>query len=323
MLTLFGNAYNYTASITIGYIGVDVDLWLWMTWLLWPLIVTFLLPLTIVLLFYITGVILYVYKLHRERLINAYENNFWDGALKTVAALWDAHGWIWHGYEVNGLENVPIDSPALLVYYHGAIPIDLYYMISRIYLIKAKLVHTVADHFLFKLPGWSIISEPLKVIPGTVQTCSDILKENNLLAISPGGVYEAQFGDRYYRLMWKKRFGFAKVAIDAKVPIIPIFTQNIREAFRCIGIGRRFWLRIYLWTRLPIVPIYGGFPVKLRTHIGKPIPYDPDLSAEDLQKKVASAIEELICQHQKVPGNILRALCERVYNPLGCSKKKT
>lgn len=159
--------------------------------------------------------------------------------------------------------------------------------------------------------GWSIISEPLKVIPGTVQTCSDILKENNLLAISPGGVYEAQFGDRYYRLMWKKRLGFAKVAIDAKVvsvdtfiiiaktsknhyllcrvlfqPIIPVFTQNIREAFRCVGIGRRFWLRIYLWTRLPIVPIYGGFPVKLLTHIGKPIPYDPDLSAEELQKKV-------------------------------------
>lgn len=72
------------------------------------------------------------------------------------------------------------------------------------------------------LIGWSIISEPLKVIPGTVQTCSDILKENNLLAISPGGVYEAQFGDRYYRLMWKKRFGFAKVAIDAKVVSVNI-----------------------------------------------------------------------------------------------------
>jgi len=41
-----------------------------------------------------------------------------------------------------------------------------------------------------------------------------------------------------------------------------------------------------LWTRLPIVPIYGGFPVKLRTHIGKPIPYDPNISADDLKKKV-------------------------------------
>lgn len=55
------------------------------------------------------------------------------------------------------------------------------------------------------------------MIPGTVQTCSAILKENNYLAISPGGVYEAQFSDSYYRLMWKKRLGFAKVALDAKV----------------------------------------------------------------------------------------------------------
>lgn len=38
-----------------------------------------------------------------------------------------------------------------------------------------------------------------------------------MLAISPGGVYEAQFGDSYYELMWKKRVGFAKVALDAKV----------------------------------------------------------------------------------------------------------
>jgi hypothetical protein len=57
----------------------------------------------------------------------------------------------------------------------------------------------------------------MKVVPGTVQTCSNILKENNLLAISPGGVYEAQFSNSYYKLMWKNRLGFAKVALDAKV----------------------------------------------------------------------------------------------------------
>lgn len=37
-----------------------------------------------------------------------------------------------------------------------------------------------------------------------------------MLAISPGGVYEAQFGDSTYQLMWKNRMGFAKAAIDAK-----------------------------------------------------------------------------------------------------------
>lgn len=56
----------------------------------------------------------------------------------------------------------------------------------------------------------------MKVIPGTVQSCSSILKEGNLLAIAPGGVYEAQFSNNY-SLMWKKRLGFAKVALDAKV----------------------------------------------------------------------------------------------------------
>ena len=70
-------------------------------------------------------------------------------------------------------------------------------------------------------------------------------------------------------------------------PVIPMFTQNIRESFRVVGFGRQFWLKIYQWTRLPIVPIYGGFPVKLKTHIGKPIPYDPALSPEELSAKVS------------------------------------
>ncbi|KAL1115219.1 hypothetical protein AAG570_007250 [Ranatra chinensis] len=252
-----------------------------------PLVVTFMLPLVILALFYMTAVILYIYKLHRQRILDAYETDIWDGARKTVAALWDAHGWIWHGYELQGADNIPDDSAALVVYYHGAIPVDLYYFMSRLYLTRNRLVHTVADRFLFSIPGWGIISEVLKVIPGTIQTCSTLLREGNLLAISPGGVYEAQFGDSRYRLMWKKRLGFAKVAIDAQVPIIPMFTENVREAFRTLGFGRRLWTRLYLWTRLPIVPIYGGFPVKLVTHIGPPIPFEPGITPEELQKKVS------------------------------------
>lgn len=311
MLTFCSNLLHYIQTYVVDYI--DNDFTLWLTWLLTPLIITFLLPLIIVLLLYVTASILYIYKLHRHRLRHAYEVDFWDGARKTVAAVWDAHGWIWHGYEISGVENIPEDSPVLFVYYHGAIPIDMYYFISRLYLLKNRLIHTVADKFLFKIPGWAIISEAMKVIPGTVQICSAILKENNYLAISPGGVYEAQFGDSYYRLMWKKRLGFAKVALDAKVPIIPIFTQNVRESFRCVGFGRKLWLRLYLITRLPIVPIYGGFPVKLKTHVGPLIPYDGTLTPEQLQVKVAAALEELILKHQRIPGSILRALIERFY----------
>lgn len=70
----------------------------------------------------------------------------------------------------------------------------------------------------------------MNVIPGTVQTCSEVLKDNNLLAISPGGVYEAQFSHSY-ELMWKKRLGFAKVAIEAKVVIYCITNKCILSCF--------------------------------------------------------------------------------------------
>lgn len=305
------NLWNSIEHVVVDYI--DVDFTLWLSWLLMPLIITFLLPLMIVILLYVSASILYVYKIHRATLRQAYETDWRDAGSKVVAALWDAHGWIWHGYEVVGLENIPVDQPVLFVYYHGTIPIDLYYFLSRVLLFNSKLIHTVADRFLFKMPGWSVISDVLKVIPGTVQICSTILKEGNMLAISPGGVYEAQFGDSYYRLMWKKRLGFAKVALDAKVCIIPFFTRNIREAFRTMSWGRRFWLRLYALTRFPFVPIYGGFPVKLKTFVGKPIPYDESLTPEQLQIKVAAALEELIQQHQKVPGSITRALLERFH----------
>ncbi|XP_014242341.1 transmembrane protein 68 [Cimex lectularius] len=308
---MFQTISDYLYSYLIEYI--DIDFTLWLSWMLMPLILTFLLPMVILALFYTTAVILYVYK-YWDRLKYAYENDFWDGARKTVAALWDAHGWIWHGYEIRGMENIPEDEAVLFVYYHGTLPVDLYYFIARIYLVTNKLIHTVGDRFLFNVPGWSIISEGIKVIPGTLQTCSAILKEGNSLAISPGGVFEAQFGGPDYRLMWKRRLGFAKVALDAKVSIVPMFTQNVREAFRNVTFGRRIWLKLYLKTRLPLVPIYGGFPVKLITHVGKPISYNVcDGTPEDLQKIVAKAISDLIDTHQKLPGSILRGVVERVY----------
>ncbi|KAL0273456.1 UNVERIFIED_CONTAM: hypothetical protein PYX00_006112 [Menopon gallinae] len=291
---------------------IDYDYYLF--WALAPLLITLLLPATIVVILYLDALILYVYKLHWGNIIHGYENGFHNGALKTVAAIWEGHAKIWHGYEVVGLENIPDTGGALIVYYHGAIPIDLYYLMSHVFLRKNRQIYSVADRFLFKIPGFSILAENIKIIPGTVQECSNILKANNLLAISPGGVFEAQFGDSNYNLLWRNRLGFAKVALDSKKPIIPMFTQNLREAFISVAIGRKFWLKLYAWTKLPFVPILGGFPVKLRTYIGKPIFYEGS-NPEQLKMKVMESLNTLITEHQRTPGSISRALIDRFYTP--------
>ncbi|XP_060134180.1 monoacylglycerol/Diacylglycerol O-acyltransferase-like [Zootoca vivipara] len=82
-----------------------------------------------------------------------------------------------------------------------------------------------------------------------------------------------------------------------------------KTAYRTIGKTRLTkWL--YDKTRCIFLPIYGGFPVKLRTFIGEPIPYDPNITAVELAERAKTALENLRDKHQKRPGNILRALSE-------------
>ncbi|XP_013789006.2 transmembrane protein 68-like [Limulus polyphemus] len=169
--------------------------------------------------------------------------------------------------------------------------------------------------FMLNLLGWGLLMEVFHVFTGSVQTCAQVVREGHLVAIAPGGVLEAQFSDENYNLLWGRRTGFAKVALQTQCPVIPVFTKNVREAFRSISVGRSLLRKLYDKTRIPVVPIYGGFPVRLRTYIGKPVSYDENTSPEELVEKTAEAVRNLIYQHQKLPGNILRALMERVYEP--------
>ncbi|KPM03941.1 transmembrane protein 68-like protein 1 [Sarcoptes scabiei] len=229
----------------------------------------------------------------------------------SMKVMWEAHGYIWYGYELEGLDNIPDSGPAIIVYYHGALPVDYYYLSSKCLLTKKRSIYSVADRFMFKIPGWSFVLSLLKVFPGSVSSCVQVLNEGNLLSIAPGGVREAQFGNHYYNLIWSGRVGFAKVAKQAKVPIIPVFTQNIREAFRTVQILPNFFRKIYDTYKIPLMAIYGGFPVKLKTIVGKPIHFDPEDTVEEIAEKTARELEKIIRINQTIPGSILRAMVQR------------
>ncbi|XP_019403697.1 PREDICTED: transmembrane protein 68-like isoform X1 [Crocodylus porosus] len=301
-------AYVLEEWTGVEYIEDYLNYVAYLLWLFTPLIIVFLLPGIILLFLYFSIIFLYIYKRKKE-LKEAYSNDFWDGAKKMLAVIWYGHARIWHGYEVHGLEKIP-EGRGLLIYYHGATPVDYFYFVAKLLLVKNRSCYSVADHFVFKIPGFKLLLEVFGVMHGPQERCVKVLKNGNLVAISPGGVREALFSDETYVLMWGNRRGFAQVAIDAKAPIIPMFTQNVREGIRTLGRIKLF-RRMYEYFRLPFVPLYGGFPVKYRTYIGDPIPYDPNLNAAELAEKAKNAIQSLIDKHQKIPGNIFRALRER------------
>jgi len=57
------------------------------------------------------------------------------------------------GYEISGFDKIPDEGAALLVYYHGALPVDLYYLMANAILHKRRCLRAVGDRFLFIIPG--------------------------------------------------------------------------------------------------------------------------------------------------------------------------
>lgn len=99
------------------------------------------------------------------------------------------------------------------------------------------------------------------------------------------------FSDHHhYETKFSGRLGFARIAKETQVPIIPIFTRNIREAFRQVPIMKNFVKFIYNRYRIPLFLTYGGMPVKLTTIIGEPIRFESDATIEQIAEMVIVSI---------------------------------
>ncbi|XP_032078837.1 transmembrane protein 68-like [Thamnophis elegans] len=262
----------------------------------------------IVLICYACTFCLYIWK-KKYNIKGDFSDEIWKKPKLCIANLVILCGKIWHGYEVIGMENLP-QGPGLIVYYHGAVVFDYIMLIAKVYAKTGRTIQSVVHCFFYLIPGIKLCLDIVGCIEGKQTFCADVLNRGYLLGIAPGGLREQNFSNENYNLEWSTRTGFAKVALKNKVPIIPMFTENLREAYRTVGnTSLSKWL--YEHFRFLCLPIYGGFPVKLRTYIGEPIPYDPNLTAKELAEKTKIAIENLRDRHQKLPGNILRALLER------------
>ncbi|XP_039207367.1 transmembrane protein 68-like [Crotalus tigris] len=195
--------------------------------------ILFAVPLAIVLFFYISALFLHLYQ-RTLKLNGNYCSNIWDPVKLIIATILDGYGRLWHGYELHGIENIP-DGPGLIIYYHGAVPLDYLYFLAKFFILKRRCCYSIADDCLFIFPGIKALTGVTGIIENKKEECLNVLKKGKLLGISPGGMREALFSDESYKLIWHKRKGFAQLAIDTKVPIIPMYTQNVREGYWIFG----------------------------------------------------------------------------------------
>jgi len=229
-----------------------------------------------------------------------------------LANFWDNFTNIYHGHQVFGLENIPSNSPVLLVWYHGPVPIDYFSLVAKLYIRDGKLVNSVVHKSLKRNPFWKVSEKLLKVTSNGRSYCVDQLENGETVGVAVGGAEEACF-DFDYNTEWGSRTGFAHVALLAGVPIIPIFTENIREAYTTMRTGETIWRFIYETIKVPVIPLYGGLPVKLITHVGTPILLNEKETAEQLAKRVQTSMQGMISKHQNKEKSVFGIIMDRFY----------
>ena len=137
-----------------------------------------------------------------------------------IMNLWYYHGKVYHGYEIQGLENIPDNEGAILVFYHSTAPTDAGYFLANMFFKRdRKRIVTIVDRVTLGLPGYKTFAEAMEMISGTVDGCIDLINSNNLIALYPGGKREQAVGDSTYKLIWPDRAGFAKIAFATKTVI--------------------------------------------------------------------------------------------------------
>lgn len=175
-------------------------------------------------------------------------------------------------------------------------------------------------------------------VAGHRESAVALLKSGFWTGVIPGGADEALVGHAdCYRVRWpESRKGFARVAMEAGVPLVPFFVRNVEESrwnplhelwHRCHGwvpfewitraripvlssAAYTFGIVVWFMTAWVAIPV----PVRCTTIFGRPVAYRADEPVEAVVARCEAALQSLIDANQPNAAqgrNYARALGER------------
>jgi 1-acyl-sn-glycerol-3-phosphate acyltransferase len=217
-----------------------------------------------------------------------------------------------------GLDNVPATGPAILVANHsGGVPYDgamLLYGINRDHPSHRRVRPLVAN-FVFHSGWMSHVVARIGGVRASTETALPLLAAGNLVAVFPEGLKGV--GKLYrerYRLVRFGRGGFARLAQEARVPLLPVAIVGAEEIHPVIS---RF-TALAEPLGIPYIPITPTFPwlgplgllpvpTKWTIQIGSPVdppaaadPQQATTVAEQVRSSIDGMIADLLAQRRSI-----------------------
>lgn len=122
-----------------------------------------------------------------------------------------------------GIDLVPREGPALLVGNHTLYGLlDTPVLYDELRRRRGVYPRALGDHLHFRVPLWRDVLQRCGAVDGTRENARALLDAGAHVLVFPGGGREVakRKGERN-KLVWQRRTGFARLAIEAGVPIVP------------------------------------------------------------------------------------------------------
>ncbi len=228
---------------------------------------------------------------------NSLEN--WNGRfLRTVTPPLDALTHYYIRSSADGLANIP-EGPTMLAGIHSGKILSgdlvVQFLAWHKHFRYQRPLYAMAHRLFFDIPGFNRFIAAGGALPGYRENALRVLRAGHSFIVYPGGEYDASrsWRDRN-RVNFARRTGFARVALDADVPIVPVgavgghntmfVISDGRRIARMLGLGPLFGLRripVSLTFPWGLTIGYGPFiplPARIKVRFGKPLYFKPSAS---------------------------------------------
>lgn len=249
-------------------------------------------------------------QLHAFANVNSAGFDPWGLHLETAeeSIRWFSMLWRYFRVRVHGIDQVP-EGPVLLVPNHGGqLPIDGI-LVGLSMVLEAnppRVVRGMVERWFPTLPFVSSLFTRCGQVVGDPANCSALLDRGECIMVFPEGVGgSGKLYDKRYQL---QRFGtgFARLALEAGAPIVPVAVIGSEETYPAIHNAKRL-AKLFGAPYMPVTPFWPALgplgaiplPVQIDLHFGAPIhldgrPDDPDPVIADKVAHVRDTLQGMI-----------------------------
>lgn len=131
-----------------------------------------------------------------------------------------------------GLEEMDLSRPALWVGNHTLFAMLDIPLLSHALRERDVVLRSLGDRGHFQVPVWGSLLQRAGMVLGSRENCAALMTAGEHILVFPGGAREVwRRKGEAYQLIWKKRTGFARMAMEHGYDIIPFASLGPDEAF--------------------------------------------------------------------------------------------